>query len=246
MRREARIVFRPHMRGCRRHVGAWAGVVVHWTGGESADHAIHTIWDRGLSIHYVVDPDGLAIQTAEHTTRCSHVGRPGNDRFLGVEVVCRGFASREDLALAAALDPTLRTRDELDWDAPRDVYSDTIGGRVVRMASFNPSQIVTVVELLEELAAQERFPRLVPACSAESWLGVVRPLQEPERYVVEHEGVRYAPSVWRDSREDGLASTWRGALGHYHVHPHKCDPGTAIMYRLWAEGWNPSGQPLRL
>jgi hypothetical protein len=240
------IVFRPGDPNTRRQVKPWHGFGMHWTGGEgSLETFIRVLQGRKLSVPFWFDVDGAIVQTADLSTRCAHMGTPANDRFIGGEVRCRGYATKEDLAIAKAADPTLRDRDELDWAEPRDTYADTIGGRRdVRMAAFSPAQVESLLWLAETLAGLYAFPRLVP------WRQVAAITEDLERempvdpaaYAIHHEGRILLPSFARGG--DALAATWRGGIGHLHVHDVKHDPGTQVFYALWAEGWNPAGKKL--
>lgn len=243
------IVFEPGMPNTRGQLEPWAGVGLHWTGGERGWEGVtQTLLRARLSVQFIVETDGPIVQTADLTTRCAHIGGPGNGRFIGVEIVCRGYATQEDLAAARAADPTLRERDELDWQTPRDTYRDAIGGRAVHMAGFTVEQLRSAIWLCETLAGVVGFPRQVPARRVDcaTWLAESHPVPNPEAFLVEHDGATWVPSFDRDPRKgpDGLAATWRGAIGHLHVHPQRHDPGTQVLYALWAEGWNPAGRPL--
>lgn len=236
------IEFRPGDPNTRVHRGGWAGMGLHWTGGEGPlSTFLAVLRKRRLSCPFWLDRDGTIVQLADLSTRCAHIGTPGNDRFIGVEVRCRGYATREDLELAKRNDPTLFDRDELDWNEPRDTYSDVIGGDVVRMAAFDPAQIESLLWLAETLAALYRFPRLIPWRTVPA---ITEQLErempvDPARFAVRAGGRIHLPSFARGGVS--LARSWKGALGHLHVHDVKHDPGTGIFYALWAEGWNPAG-----
>jgi hypothetical protein len=71
------------------------------------------------------------------------------------------------------------------------------------------------------------------------------PVPNVADFLVEIGGKLYMPDFSRDPSKKGRALTWKGVLGHFHVHKNKMDPGTQIMYALWAEGWNPAKKALR-
>lgn len=229
----------------RRQTLPWHGLGIHWTGGERGVEGVSSVLlKRELSIHFICEPSGRLVQTADLATRCAHIGSPGNDRFLGVETSCRGFATKEDWAAAALVDPTLREREDIDWETPRDTYRDKIGGHSANFAGFNKDQLISLVWLSETLAGVCNFPRQIPArvissveLEATNW-----PFPNVQDFVVEHEGHLYMPDFSRDPTK--RAATYRGVLGHFHVHANKMDPGTQIMYALWAEGWNPAARKL--
>lgn len=249
---ESRITFRPGMPNTSHQRRAWHGLAYHWTGGERAASGVaRTLLDSRLSVQFVVEADGHIVQTADVMTKCAHIGG-GNEFFLGAEFVCRGYATPADLAAARAKDPTLRERDELDWATPRDTYRDVIGGRVVSMAGFNVEQLRSAVWLAETLAGVVGFPRRIPArvVKRESYLRERSPLPDELRreLLIEHDGATWAPDFSRDDRPRTIAASrvasYRGLLGHFHVHEAKHDPGTQPFYALWVEGWNPAGRKL--
>lgn len=240
------IVFTPGDPNTKYQPYAWKGMGLHWTGGEgNSDKVIRVLQARDLSVHFVVDKDGTIVQCADIYTRCAHIGSPGNGRFIGVETVCRGFATKEDLAMAKAKDPTLRDREDLDWLEQRDTYRDTIGSREVGMASFGPNQVESLVWLCEFFTDYYKFPRIIPARKVTSRdIELSDAPVDVEKYVVKHDGALWLPLFDRDSRKGpkGRAATFAGTLGHFHIHKQKYDPGTEVFYALWAEGFNPAGQ----
>ncbi len=246
------IIFKPGTnRNTRSHRGVpWHGLGIHWTGGERGYEGVTGVLAaRNLSIHFVCEPDGRLVQTADLFTRCAHIGSPGNDRFLGVETSCRGFATPEDWVKAKQLDPTLREREDIDWETPRDTYRDKIGDNFANFAGFNKEQLISLIWLSETLAGVCDFPRQIPArvitsaeVDATNW-----PFPNVADFLVEHDGKTWMPDFSRDTSKHPVksrAGKWRGVLGHFHVHENKMDPGTQIMYALWSEGWNPAAKKL--
>jgi len=239
------IIFKPGMPNTRKNMKP-QGFGLHWTGAENpSTRVISTLKSRKLSVHLIGEKTGDLVQTADLSTICAHIGT-GNPRFIGIEMVCRGFATKEDLAIAKAADPTLRDRDELDWAEARDTYRDTIGGREIGMASFDPRMIENVLWLSETLAGVFAFPRVIPwrkVIPTDKFLATL-PLPNPESFLVSHEGSTWLPAFDRDFAPKGRAATYRGVLGHCHLHDEKYDPGTQPFYALWAEGWNPAAKKL--
>jgi len=243
------IIFKPGTnKNTRKQDGRWRGLGIHWTGGErGADAVAGVLLNRELSVHFVCEPSGRLVQLADLTTRCAHISG-GNGRFLGVETSCRGFATKEDWEAAAKIDPTLRVRDDLDWATPRDTYTDTIGGGRGRFAGFNLEQVRSLIWLSETMAGIFQFPRRIPArkMTLAELHKIDWPMPNPEDFLVEHDGFTWMPAFDRDiaTTPKGLLRSWEGVLGHFHVHDTKLDPGTQIMYALWAEGFNPAGKLL--
>lgn len=244
--REA-IAFEPGHPNTRRFRQTPRAFGLHWTGAENrVDRVAATLRKRRLSVHFGGEANGEIVQLADVMTRCAHIGSPGNDGILGMEMVSRGFATKADLAASLAEDPTLRDRSELDWGEARDTYRDTIGGREVGMVAFAPRMIENMLWLAETLAGHLGFPRQVPArrVKVTDKLLASIPLPDPAALLVEHAGEVWLPDFSRDPSPRGRALKHRGVLGHFHVHPSKCDPGTQPFYALWAEGWNPASAKL--
>lgn len=236
----SKIEFNPGTPGTRVMLGPWRGVMIHWTGGErGADAVVKTLADNKLSVHFIVEEDGRIVQTADLSSRCSH-GGIGNGYYLGIEVVCRGYATKVDLAVAMLTNPDLRRRDFIDWSAKRDTYRDTIAGQSVHMASFNPAQLRSVVWLCETLSAHFKFPRAIPAAACKLTKEQIAnlPVRNAQRYIVSHKGINWLPSFDRDVQ--WRPGNFRGAICHFHIHPTKHDGGTQPLWRLWELGWNPA------
>lgn len=216
------------------------GMVLHWTGAENPARRVkQTLINRKLSIHFTIEKDGTIVQMADLTTRCAHAGIANG--FIGVEIVSRGFASREDMKGQKGL----RDRTDIDWEEGRDVFKDVIAGKKINLATYYPEQVDSVVWLCETLAGILLFPRLIPYEIAPGW-GDERmkqiAIRTTDGYAV--------PLFNRDTRGrwsprgKGRALTFNGVIGHFHVHKQKLDPGTQLFYALWAEGWNPLGKKL--
>lgn len=245
------IIFTP---GCNRNTSEFdelpRGPGIHWTGGErGAEGVARVLKRRRLSVHFVCESDGTLVQLADLWTRCSHIGRPGNDRFWGVETTCRGFATDKDLQEAKKRGASLRERTQLDWDVDRDVYRDQIGGHYTNFAAFNPEQINSILWLSETLAGVFKFPRQIPYIEiSEKDIKKMKSSVDVSKMVVEHEGKLCYPDLGRHPGRSrrSLAATHEGALGHFHIHKTKYDPGPQMMYAFWKEGWNPAGKKIDL
>lgn len=228
--------FAPGDPNTREQRGAWHGVGIHWTGGERGYEGVReTLRAARLSVHFVVEKTGRIVQLADLATITAHIGKIGNPRFIGIEVVCRGFATPADVRGS-----DLRDRDALDWSEPRDVYRDYIGRHRTGFASFSPEQVRSVLILCETLAGIFGFPRQIPAARAPKILRTSPIDWSP--LVVEADGKQWVPSMERGG--DALAAKHAGALGHFHTHDDKYDPGPQVFYALWCEGWNPAGRKL--
>lgn len=240
------ITFTPGMANTTRQRDPWHGMGIHWTGGEgSLDTFIRVLTKSRLSCPFWIDDDGAIVQLADVMTLCAHIGA-GNKRFIGLEVKCRGYATKEEWAAAKLSDPSLLERDKIDWKTKRDTYTDVIGGQRVKLAGYTPEQLRSTIWLAETLSGLMRFPRLVPATTINpaDLKTLDLPVSNPDDFLVWYEGKMWLPWMGRDTRPNGLIATHRGALGHFHVHAKKHDPGSQILLALWAEGWNPAQRRL--
>lgn len=146
------------LRSTRPRTEKARAVVIHWTGGVRDHRGVYeTLRARkrpstpdGLSIHFVVDPDGGVVQLAPLSLVCLHAGE-ANDWSVGVEVVCPGLAGSSQAFL------------ERQRGVQREVYEDRVRGRrSVRMAAFTEAQSDAVTELCEHLCAKLGIARAVP------------------------------------------------------------------------------------
>lgn len=207
------------------------GIALHWTGGEGDWLRVRkTLTDRELSVHFVIDAveENPIVQLADLTTQCAHIGK-GNPRFIGIEIANRGWASREDMQGS-----DLRDREELDWEEPRDVYPSYINGKRGRTVSFYPHQIQKMLWLVETLCFVLNVPRIIPYEETILKPSYAQAVQTSRGWS--------APAFDRDWSRRGRMRTFKGVLGHFHLHKDKWDPGAQPFYALWAEGFNPIGR----
>ena len=116
--------------------------VIHWSASENP---APTVWsslcNRGLSIHFIVDRDGVIHQFVDPGWyRCAHAGRRANDRSVGIEVVNYGHA------MGAAHVP----------DPARPTYQGTVHGWTTTCADFYADQYDAVEALCR--AISDRLP----------------------------------------------------------------------------------------
>lgn len=124
-------------------------VVLHTTGGEgSAQTTYRTLRKRGLSVHFVVDRDGVCWQMADPMdTTALHAGH-ANARSVGIEVT--NYLHRR----GRPLDP----------ERPR--YRDDIHGHTLTLARCYSAQHAAVLALVDTLCQQIEIPRHLPRGSA--------------------------------------------------------------------------------
>jgi hypothetical protein len=120
-------------------------VTLHWTGSENAPKDVHAnMTSRGVSVHFVVDPQGVVWQMADADRFCAHA--PGvNDRSIGIEIISRG--SELELPHKGVV---------------RTEVTEQIHGREVRYADFTSEQKLSAVVLVTALATTYHLPLQCP------------------------------------------------------------------------------------
>jgi N-acetyl-anhydromuramyl-L-alanine amidase AmpD len=131
-------------------------VILHWTGGEgSALRVFQALDARHLGVHYVVDSGGLVWQMCDEEHAAYHAGG-GNERSIGVEIVCSGIGVVKG----------------------RKQYAATCHGRRLVVSDYYDRQNAAVIGLVESIVARHGLPRRVPMTFAgvlpgvERWEGV--------------------------------------------------------------------------
>jgi hypothetical protein len=119
-------------------------ILYHWTGGRGLGPQVHrTLQERGLSVHFNIDPNGDVWQYADCALRCSHAG-VANGWSVGVE-------------MTNAAGPAL-----IQGDAPRAVVVENIHGKDVRHTTFTAAQVHSAIELGQSVCTAYGLPLVVP------------------------------------------------------------------------------------
>lgn len=183
---------------------------------------------RGLSVHFLLDVDGIIYQTLDLEERAWHATK-ANDRSIGIEIANIGAYSIED---PATLDEWYTTRDDgtvvmtlperfgdggirtpgfvASPDRPERVRG-TINDRELVMYDLTPQQYDSLIKLTATLHAV--FPNMK-----------LEAPREPDGDI--------EPGVLSDQDFDAFA----GVLGHFHVQRNKVDPGPAFQWDRVLEG----------
>lgn len=214
---------------------------LHWTGGEGSPTTLKKVLsDRNCSVHFNVAANGDIWQFADLNSRCIHIGSPWNDLSFGIEVTCRGYATKEDFDKAKLTNKDLKDRSFIDWHIARDFYADIIDGKEVKMASFSKEQIDSIIWLCNKLSEISGIKKIIPYKEISDINSFKAPVKDSKSLIVNVSGKNFVPSFERGVKVE------EGSIGHFHVHDTKHDPGTQPLYALWANGWNPSGQKLKV
>jgi hypothetical protein len=126
--------------------------VIHWTAGENpAPSTIAWLQAVGLSVHFIIDREGVIHQVADPGIwKCMHAGPRANHRSVGIEVTSYGHAGKK-----APLDPD------------RPTYEGTVHGWTTEMADFYPCQYDALADLCAVLNVSLKIPLQYPAGPAE-------------------------------------------------------------------------------
>ncbi len=142
-----------------------SAVIIHHTGGSNlAPGVMSTLKTRrdkatgkllNLSVHFVVEPNGVVYQFCDADRRCAHAGGAddtnqdgvrvsGNSTTIGIEVV----------------NPA--TRNAPTRGIARPLADDRIHGHRHVMTGFTSAQTASVIALCESICLAYGLPRVVP------------------------------------------------------------------------------------
>ena len=122
--------------------------VIHYTAAENpAATVLNTLVQRGLSIHFVIDREGVIHQSVDPGRwQCAHAGRRANRRSVGVEVVSYGWRDQRRPAP----------------DPERPEYETEIHGWRTTMADFYECQYEALIDLCDALNHSLALPLEIP------------------------------------------------------------------------------------
>lgn len=120
-------------------------LVLHWTASENGRQVVHsTLSKGGLSVHFLVEPDGTIVQFCDADMLCAHATGMNVDS-IGIEVVNRatGIATGNQIIT-------------------RTLLREKIRGVDVVYTSFTVPQRNAIKALVPALCAAYRIPVAVP------------------------------------------------------------------------------------
>ncbi len=201
--------------------------VIHYDAAGVSRSCFQTLqFDRGLSVHFMIDIDGTIYQTLDLKERAWHATR-SNDRSIGVEMANIGvfqtpltvqqwYATAPDgltqITLPARLgDGGVRTGIQGLRPARNQPVTGAIQGVRYHQYDFTARQYAALIKLTATLC--NVFPNIradVP--------------RNPDGSVMSH------------VMTDAQWANFRGILGHYHVDKAKQDPGPAFDWERLLSG----------
>lgn len=203
--------------------------VLHYDVSGTSRQCFNTLHDhRGLSVHFMLDLDGMIYQTLDLKERAWHA-TTSNTRSVGIEIANVGAYSAKEKDRFADWyakdadgrtrvtvperfgDGGLRTAGFVARPMRDDLIVGTVQGTELRQYDFTPEQYAALIKLTATLC--KVFPKL--RCD----------------YPRDGSG-KLIPVKLADEQ----LAAYQGVLGHFHVQTNKVDPGPAFQWDRVIEG----------
>lgn len=204
--------------------------VIHFDVCGTSRQCFKVLQDReDLSVHFLLDADGVIYQTLDLKERAFHA-TTSNDRYIGIEIANigayevtdtnsplpqwykRGADGQTVLTVPPGFGPNpFRTLNFVGHPARPEPVRGIIQGQDLMQYDFTPQQYAALIKLTAALC--QVFPRI--KCD----------------YPRDASG-RLIP---RKLPDDQLRN-YHGILGHYHIQTNKVDPGPAFQFDLVVNG----------
>lgn len=183
-------------------------IVLHWTGGSGGPAQVYRTLRSRKGPR---SPDGLSVHYVVGSDGAIVQMAPHSFVCLHAGIANEWSVGIEVVSPGLPLGSAYER--ERKAGVQRAVYEDRMrkARRPIRMLDFTAAQNDAVTLLVESLCDTLRVKRAVP-CEADG-------------------------SLMRRQMTVGEMASFGGVLGHYHCHPTKLDPGTALLDRLrlrWA------------
>ncbi len=201
--------------------------VLHYDAVGSSERCFRALHDnRGLSVHFMLDLDGVIYQTLDLRERAFHA-KDANDRSIGIEIADVGGMSTpkllqewygpDDGGLVRNLFPekarlgSRLIRGYVARPARPELISGTIHRSKLCQYDFTKAQYTALFRLAAALS--RTFPKIRLEAPRDA-SGKVRTTMMPEP----------------------LRSQFQGIVGHYHLDEQKYDPGPAFDWEIFLAG----------
>ena len=198
--------------------------VLHYDGCGLSRICFTTLQERKLSVHFLLDVDGMIYQTLDLRERALHA-TVANDRSIGIEIANLGAYPEKEkklldewyqrdangrtvLKIPARIRETgIRTPGFVARPVRPGLVRGSIQGQPLVQYDFTPEQYAALAKLTAALG------RVFPKMKAD--------------YPHNRDG-RLIPQAL----SPGKLGEFHGVLGHFHVQANKMDPGPAFQWRL--------------
>ncbi len=197
--------------------------VIHFDARGSSKKCFEILHDiRGLSVHFMIDIDGVIYQTLDLKEAAQHA-TIANSRSIGVEVANIGaypIGEPDPFAKYYSKDKNGRARlidqDALIPESGRvlhpaggDIVKGEVQGKMLRQYDFTPEQYNALTRLAATLC--KIFPKIKP------------------------DYPRNGSTLINHKLDAAEYAAFEGILGHYHVQLNKVDPGPAFQWERFIQ-----------
>jgi N-acetyl-anhydromuramyl-L-alanine amidase AmpD len=131
-------------------------IVEHYTAGANLARDVYrTLVQRHLSVHFVVDPDGVITQFCDADRLCAHAGRLDDSNLDGHQLSC----NLESIGIEY-VNPANDQR--ITRGVTREVLIEEIHGVEQRVSQLTSAQVASGLELTSTLCRAYGLPFAVP------------------------------------------------------------------------------------
>lgn len=203
--------------------------VYHYDVAGTSQRCFRVLHDmRGLSVHFMIDIDGIIYQTLDLKERAWHA-TISNTRSIGIEIAnmgAYGAAEESPLRQWYGREPNGRTRITLpEWLGDGGVLTKDFIGRPARNEPV--TGVVQGRELVQYDYTPEQYEALIKLTAA---LCTIFPQIKPD-YPRDETGALVTEKLPDDELEN-----YAGLIGHFHIQRNKVDPGPAFDWEYVVGG----------
>lgn len=202
--------------------------VLHCDGHGFSRLCFQALRARGLSVHFMLDVDGIVYQTLDLKERALHA-TVSNDRSIGIEIANVGAYPPNELE---KLDELYRydKNNRIYIQTPKYaddhfIYTKNFIGRPARDTRVNG--VIQGTSVVQYDITEEQYIALIKLTAA---LCRLFPCIKPD-YPRDTQGKLVTSKL-----SDQDLNKYRGLLGHFHIQSNKTDPGPALQWNKIVHG----------
>jgi len=144
-------------------------IALHWTAGTGDGKAVYNVLtQRKLGIDFHIHSDGTIYQFSDPTVNVTFGQGAINDFSVGIECTNFGFLSDG----------------QKNPDTKRKIVEQIIKRRKIKVASFYPEQLSSILAVCDSLCVALQIPKTVPGDN-----GMFYSNQLTDKQILEHKGV---------------------------------------------------------